>query len=105
MDATSVDERDVEFESQPDGYRVLLIRPGRVVSAFNLDDCTAGEALAWAVEHQGDGDFALAARYRDRPGGGVGLMWLTPPPEELMDPPVRAPRGPGSSAMAWGWSG
>lgn len=105
MDANSVDERDVEFESQPDGYRVLLVRPGRVVSAFNLDDCTAGEALAWAVERQGDGAFALAARYRDRPDGGVGLMWLTPPPEELMDPPAPAAQGLGSTAVARGWSG
>lgn len=80
-----MDERDAQVEMQIDGYRVAVIRSGRRVSTFNVDDCSVEQARAWAMEHSGDGGYSLAARFDHSSGGGVTLMWLTPPPEDIMD--------------------
>lgn len=83
MKVYSVDERDSVEEMVASGYRVMLVRPGRRVSAFNVDAASVSEAFAWAAENCADGAFAIAARF-ELFGGGVSLMWLTPPPEEVM---------------------
>jgi len=70
-------------EMAASGYRVMLVRSGRRVSAFNIDAASVREALAWAEENSANGAFSLAARF-ELFGGGVSLMWLTPAPEELM---------------------
>lgn len=80
-----MDERDVEMEMAADGYRVMIIYPGRRTAAYNLDNCTATDAHAWAIEHSGDGEYALASRVDKTPWSGVTLTWLTPLPEDIMD--------------------
>ncbi len=80
-----MDERDAQVEMQADGYRVAVVHPGRRVSTFNVDGCSAEEARAWAVEHSREGGYSLAARFDHSSGDGVTLMWLTPPPEDVMD--------------------
>ncbi|MCM6762346.1 hypothetical protein NB037_07935 [Rathayibacter sp. ZW T2_19] len=83
MKVYSVDERDSVEEMAASGFRVMLVKAGRRVSAFNVDAASVSEAFAWAEENCAEGAFSLAARF-ELSGGGVSLMWLTPPPEELM---------------------
>ncbi|WP_307843944.1 hypothetical protein [Sanguibacter suaedae] len=81
-----MDERTCEHEMNADGYRVAVVYPGRRVATFDVDECSTQEARAWA-EARGDeaGGFSLAARFDHVPKGGVTLMWLTPPPEDVME--------------------
>ncbi|PPG79287.1 hypothetical protein C5D04_10135 [Rathayibacter sp. AY1D2] len=84
MNVYSVDERDSSTEMTASGYRIMIVNPGRRISAFNLDGGSASEALEWAKKNASDGGFSVAARF-DEDGGGVTLIWLTPPPEVVME--------------------
>lgn len=84
MQITLVDERDAQIEMQADGFRILVIESGRRVTAYNVDGASIDEAFAWAAETANGGGFSLAARF-DQSGGGVALMYLTPPPEIVME--------------------
>ena len=88
------DERDAREEMTADGYRVMIVGPGRRVSAYDLDQATASEAFTWARENSqpvpstesSDGvrSYAVAARW-NMPGGGVSLVWLTPSADDVME--------------------
>lgn len=67
-----------------DGFRVLLVQRGRRVTAYNVDGASVQEVFTWATEAAVGGAFSLAARF-DQSGGGVTLMYLTPPPEIIME--------------------
>ncbi|GAA4784428.1 hypothetical protein [Microbacterium gilvum] len=84
MNVYSVDERDAREEVTAHGYRVMILHSGRRVSAYNLDGADAREVFAWAEENSRDGAFSVASRF-ELDGGGVSLVWLTPPPEVVLE--------------------
>lgn len=94
MKVNPVDERDAREEVTADGYRVMIVGPGRRVSAYDIDQATVSEAFAWARAnshpvppahgHDGVRGYAMAARW-DMPAGGVSLMWLTPSADDDME--------------------
>lgn len=84
MQVTLVDERDAQLEMRADGFRVFVVHPGRRVTAYNVDAASVQEAFTWATEAASGAGFSLAARF-DQSGGGVALMYLTPPPEIIME--------------------
>lgn len=81
--ARSVDERDTVIEDSPGTYRVMIIRPGRVVHAYNVDSGDIRDVIAWAETNSGAGGYSIAVRIYE-PGSGVTLTWVTPEPEDVM---------------------
>ena len=49
VNAYPVDERDAVQEQRLLDWRIMLLRPGRRVSAFNVDAATYEDAAAWAL--------------------------------------------------------
>lgn len=83
MDITQVDEWDAQVEMTAKGFRMLLIKPGRRVTAYDID----GNA---SRKHSRGPRGTWVGRLLDscaiRPiRGGVTLMYLAPPPEATMD--------------------
>lgn len=79
-----VDERDGQWEDQAVGYRVVILREhGAHWRTYDIDLDSLAAVEIWATDQSGDSDFSIAARVSA--DGGVGLIWLTPPPESFYD--------------------
>ena len=84
MMARQVDERDGQWEDQALGYRVVILRENGVDwHTFDVESETLTPVESWALERSGGCDFSIAARVAT--DGGVGLIWLTPPPETFSE--------------------
>lgn len=84
MIVREADERDSQWEDQALGYRVVILREKGVHwRTYDVESDTLTSVEKWAVEQAAGSDFSIAARVVA--DGGVGLIWLTPPPEAFSD--------------------
>ncbi|RWZ67814.1 hypothetical protein ELQ92_00630 [Labedella populi] len=84
MNAREVDERDGQWESQSIGYRVMIVKEGGVHwIAYDMESDSLSTVEQWARDNSEQAEYSIAARVEA--DGGVGLIWLTPPPESFLD--------------------
>ena len=84
MEAVVADERDAQWEDRAIGYRVVTVREhGTHWSVHDLESASLSEVESWAQTSSGGSPFSIAARVST--DGGVGLIWLTPPPESFAE--------------------
>jgi hypothetical protein len=84
MVVREVDERDGQWEDNALGYRVVFLREHGVHwHTYDVESESLTSVEKWATEQSAGSDFSIAVRVAA--DGGVGLIWLTPPPESFYD--------------------
>ncbi|MFD6443577.1 hypothetical protein ACFWEJ_00650 [Promicromonospora sp. NPDC060204] len=84
IEARLVDERDTQWEADVQDYRVFIVHDTQGWDVYDIDNQTHSDVLAWAQEQVAQrpgARYALAIRITN--DLGLGLLWLTPDPDDL----------------------